>query len=213
MRRSRSAARAHGARRPYRGRRRRCPFGRDLHQARLPTGGARRLPVSVGKVLGRGVFVVDGKLYDAWAQPARADRRSQAGGASCRARTIGRTRRSPMPRRAGWSRDPRAICSRDLRFPGLAASHRRCRAHRQGALRQRFQGDQCRCRGARARLLPGHLLDRRRQAPRKAASKSLGSYFPRIRKAYLIGEAAEAFAQDAGRQGRRRAVAARSSAR
>ena len=33
--------------------------------------------VSVGKVLGRGIFVIDGKLYDAWGQSSSADLRSQ----------------------------------------------------------------------------------------------------------------------------------------
>ena len=32
--------------------------------------GANAVPVSIGKVLGRGIFVLEGKLYDAWDQPA-----------------------------------------------------------------------------------------------------------------------------------------------
>ena len=45
-------------------RRRRCAYRRDLH-APLLQWRAGCVPVSVGKVLGRGVFVVDGMLYDA----------------------------------------------------------------------------------------------------------------------------------------------------
>ena len=122
------------------------------------------MPVSVGKVLGRGVFVIDGKLYDAWDQPAAQIGDLERRAASCRAATIGRTRRSPMRPCAGLIRDPRAIVAAILRFPGLAHRIEDVGPYRQGPLRQRFQGDQRRCRGARAGLLSRYLLDRRRQA-------------------------------------------------
>ena len=49
-------------------------------------------------------------------------------------------------------------------FPGPGAPHGAGRPQGPRALRQRFQGDQCRCRGAGAVELPAHLLDRRRPA-------------------------------------------------
>jgi len=46
----------------------------DIHAAsictRLAAGGAEVVPVSIGKVLGRGIFAVDGALYDAQGQRA-----------------------------------------------------------------------------------------------------------------------------------------------
>ena len=42
---------------------------------------------------------------------------------------------------------------------------------------------------------PRYFLDRGRQARRTGGIESLAPHFPRIRKAYLIGEAAEEFAR------------------
>ena len=80
-------------------------------------------------------------------------------------------------------------------FPGLAHRMEVDRPARIGALRQRFQGDQCR-RGARARSPPstrstGSPAARRR----RAASSRSKEYFPRIAKAYLIGTAADEFSE------------------
>ena len=49
-------------------------------------------------------------------------------------------------------------------FPGLAHRMEEVGQAGQGDLHQRFQGDQRRCGGPRPCLVPGHLLDRRRQA-------------------------------------------------
>ncbi len=75
----------------------------DQHSAAIYTqlsasADAETVPVSVGKVLGRGIFVVDGALYD-----AQTSARDKGDGSGHRlrifpARTIGRMRRSPMPR-------------------------------------------------------------------------------------------------------------------
>ena len=71
-------------------------YGAAIFTALSANGGPPASPVSVGKVLGRGVFVLDGVLYDAQNGHAAQmmDLRPRR---ICRARTIGRTRRSPMP--------------------------------------------------------------------------------------------------------------------
>ena len=137
---------------------------------------ADAVAVSIGKVLGRGVFVIDGKLYDAWDQPS-----AQIGDLKAAAH---------LPGSHNWQnaalayaavrrliRDPRAIFASILQVPRPCASHRRCGPDRQGPLRQRFQGDECRCRRARARLFPGRVLDRRRprQGRRHRRSRALFS--------------------------------------
>src|SRR5258707_929693 len=46
------------------------PFASSIFTHHVSNGGPVAIPVSVGKVLGRGVFVVDGGLYDALGQRA-----------------------------------------------------------------------------------------------------------------------------------------------
>ena len=78
-------------------------------------------------------------------------------------------------------------------FPGLA--------HRMETVAivdgVRFVNDskatQCRRRAAGAQRLPKSLLDRRRR-PKDGGIDSLDDLFPRVAKAYLVGEAADAFA-------------------
>ena len=122
-------------------------------------------------------------------------RRSPRSAASARCAGCTMRRTPPAPRRRRWRSAFRPKRSRlGLRsFPGLA--HRMEEVGRRGArsLRQRFQGDQCQFRGAGAGLLQRHFLDRRRQAEDRRHRIAAG-FFPRIRKAYLIGEAAEEFA-------------------
>jgi UDP-N-acetylmuramoylalanine--D-glutamate ligase len=82
-------------------------------------------------------------------------------------------------------RDPAGTVS----FPGLAHRMEQVGAQGQRAVRQRLEGDQCGRPLARARSFTRHLLDRGRQGQDRRHHLARG-YFPRIRKAYLIGEAA-----------------------
>ena len=157
-------------------------------------GGAAAVPVSVGKVLGRGIFVVDGALYDAQGQ--RAAKVMDAG------RRAAPSRRAQLAECAlayaaaqVFVKDTRAIAAAIASFPGLA--HRMEEVGRIGktALHQRFQGHQRRCHGAGAGLLSRYFLDRGRQAQGRRHREPGATIFPRIRKAYLIGEAADAFAR------------------
>ncbi len=153
--------------------------------------GANAVAVSVGKVLGRGVFVIDGRLYDAWDQPAAAmgDLKSAA----------------HLPGSHNWQnaalayagvrrllRDPRAIAAAMLRFPGLA--HRMEDVGRIGKVR--FVNDSKATNAdaaARALACYWDIFWIAGGKPKEGGIGDLEEYFPRVRKAYLIGEAAEAF--------------------
>jgi UDP-N-acetylmuramoylalanine--D-glutamate ligase len=155
--------------------------------------GSDALAVSIGKVLGRGIFVVDGKLYDAADQPPRfiADLKLAA----------------HLPGAHNWQnaalayagvrgllRDPRALVEAMLRFPGLA--HRIEDAGRIGKVR--FVNDSKATNAdaaARALACFGDIFWIAGGKPKEGGIASLAPYFSKLRKAYLIGEAAEAFAQ------------------
>jgi UDP-N-acetylmuramoylalanine--D-glutamate ligase len=150
------------------------------------------LAVSVGKVLGRGIFVVDGKLYDAAAQPPRfvADLKQAA----------------HLPGAHNWQNaalayggvrrlveDTRALTEAMLHFPGLA--HRIEDAGRIGKVR--FVNDSKATNAdaaARALACFSDIFWIAGGKPKEGGIASLAPFFPKLRKAYLIGEAADAFA-------------------
>jgi len=160
---------------------------------RLMAGESREaIAVSVGRVLGRGAFVIDGMLYDASKHPADE---------------IGNIKAAPHLRGAhNWQnaalaysavrplvRDSAAIMTAILRFPGLA--------HRMEEIRQignvRFVNDSKATNAEAASRALACFEDIFWIAGGKAKEggiESLAPYFERIRKAYLIGEAAEKFA-------------------
>ena len=88
---------------------------------------------------------------------------------------------------------PAAIQARAAFVSGPCASHGGGRPQGQRAVRQRFQGHQCGLRRAGARLLPD-IFWIAGGKPKTGGIDSLAGFFPRIRKAYLIGEAAADFA-------------------
>jgi len=160
-----------------------------LGASRIPDA----VPVSVRKVLGRGVFVLDGKLYDAWDQPAVlvGDIKAAAN----------------LPGSHNWQnaalayaavrrlvRDPRAVVASIVRFPGLA--HRIEDVGRIGKVR--FINDSKATNAdaaARALACYSDIFWIAGGKGKEGGIKDLAPYFPRLRKAYLIGEAAEAFAK------------------
>ena len=82
-------------------------------------------------------------------------------------------------------------------FSGARAPYGTGGPPRQRAVRQRLQGHQCGRGRACAVVLRRYFLDRRGK-PKLGGIASLAEYFPRIRKAYLIGEAAAEFAATLG---------------
>jgi UDP-N-acetylmuramoylalanine--D-glutamate ligase len=168
----------------------------DSHSASIYTslsaaGGAEAVAVSVGKVLGRGVFVIEGQLYDAWGQPAAP---------------VGDLNTAPrLPGAHNWQnaalayaavrslvKDRSAIMQAITRFPGLA--HRIEEVGRIGKVR--FVNDSKATNAdaaARALACYPDIFWIAGGKAKEGGIADLAPYFPRMRRAYLIGDAAEAF--------------------
>jgi UDP-N-acetylmuramoylalanine--D-glutamate ligase len=159
---------------------------------KLSGSGKSALPVSVGKVLGRGVFVLDGVLYDS--QGGRANRVADLKDAA------------HLPGAHNWqngalayaatkpyAKDARAVASALMDFPGLA--HRMEDVGRIG--RVRFINDSKATNAdaaERALVCFDDIYWIAGGRAKEGGIESLAKHFPRIRKAYLIGEAAKDFA-------------------
>jgi len=159
-------------------------------------GGPAAVPVSVGKVLGRGVFVIDGTLYDAQGQRA--------------AKVMDLATAQNLPGAHNWqnaalayaatksyAKDARRAVEAIVDFPGLA--HRMEDVGRVGKVR--FVNDSKATNADAAAKALGCYPDIFWIAGGKAKEggiESLAPFFPRIRKAYLIGDAAEQFAATLG---------------
>jgi UDP-N-acetylmuramoylalanine--D-glutamate ligase len=156
-------------------------------------GGAQAHPVSVGKILGRGVFVVDGVLYDAMG--ARA------------IKVMDMATAAHLPGAHNWQNaalaygavrpfisDMKAIAAAIASFPGLA--HRMEDVGHIG--KTAFINDSKATNAdatARALAVYPDIFWIAGGKPKDGGIESLSSFFPRIRKAYLIGEAAAHFAR------------------
>jgi UDP-N-acetylmuramoylalanine--D-glutamate ligase len=153
--------------------------------------GTSAVPVSVGKVLGRGIFVIEGKLYDAWEQPAAL---------------IGDLNLAThLPGAHNWQnaalayaavkrlvRDSNRVFTAITHFPGLA--HRIEDVGRIGEIR--FINDSKATNAdaaARALAVYSDIFWIAGGKPKEGGIAELAPFFPRIRRAYLIGEAADAF--------------------
>jgi UDP-N-acetylmuramoylalanine--D-glutamate ligase len=150
-------------------------------------------PVSVGKVLGRGIFVVDGVLYDALA------------GRAVKVMEMGAALR--LPGAHNWQNaalaygavkpyvsDIKAIAAAIASFPGLA--HRMEDVGHIGKVA--FINDSKATNAdatARALAVYPDIFWIAGGKPKDGGIESLSGFFPRIRKAYLIGEAAPQFAR------------------
>jgi UDP-N-acetylmuramoylalanine--D-glutamate ligase len=160
----------------------------------LSAGGAAQAhPVSVGKVLGRGIFVVDGALYDAMG--ARAAKVMEMAAA---ARLPGAHNWQNAALAYGAVRpfisDTKAIAAAIASFPGLA--HRMEDVGHIG--KTVFINDSKATNAdatARALAVYGDIFWIAGGKPKEGGIESLSAFFPRIRKAYLIGEAAPGFAR------------------
>jgi len=157
------------------------------------SGGAQAQPVSVGKILGRGVFVVDGILYDAMGanavkvmDMAAAARLPGAHNWQNAALAYGAVRR--------FVSDTKAIAAAIASFPGLA--HRMEDVGHIG--KTVFINDSKATNAdatARALAVYPDIFWIAGGKPKEGGIESLSGFFPRIRKAYLIGEAAPQFAR------------------
>lgn len=172
----------------------------DTLTASIYTGfssGARETtPVSVGKVLGRGVFVLDGVLYDAQGQRAAA--------------VANLAMAAALPGAHNWQnaalayaavkplvKDARQIAAAIATFPGLP--HRIEDVGRVGKVRFVNDSKATNAEAAERALVcfPDIFWIAGGRA-KDGGIESLRSHFGRVRKAYLIGEAAESFAHTLG---------------
>lgn len=155
--------------------------------------GAKAIAVSVGKVLGRGIFVVDGVLYDA---------------TGLRAIKVMEMKDAPrLPGEHNWQNaalayaavkpfvlDAKAIAAAIASFPGLA--HRMENVG--GIGKTVFINDSKATNAeaaARALAVYPDIFWIAGGKPKEGGIEGLTRYFAHIRKAYLIGEAASAFAR------------------
>ncbi|HKD46151.1 MAG TPA: UDP-N-acetylmuramoyl-L-alanine--D-glutamate ligase [Rhizomicrobium sp.] len=168
-------------------------YSAAIFTALSAAGGAPAIPVSVGKVLGRGVFVVDGALYDAQSQ---------------RASKVMEVEDAPrLPGAHNWQnmalayaaarmfvKEPRAIAAAITSFPGLA--HRMEEVGRIGKVR--FVNDSKATNAdaaSRALACYPDIFWIAGGKPKEGGISGLAPYFSRIRKVYLIGEAAHDFSR------------------
>jgi len=167
-------------------------YSAAIHTRLAAMGGASTVPVSIGKVLGRGVFAVDGMLYDA--QSSRA------------AKIMDLSSASRLPGMHNWQnaalaysatrpfvKDPRMIAGAIASFPGLA--HRMEEVGRVGNVR--FVNDSKATNAdaaAKALACYSDIFWILGGKPKDGGIESLAPFFSRVRKAYLIGEAASQFA-------------------
>jgi UDP-N-acetylmuramoylalanine--D-glutamate ligase len=156
-------------------------------------GGPEAVPVSVGKVLGRGIFVLDGVLYDSQASHA--------------AKVLDVTEAAHLPGAHNWQnaalaysatrglvKDTRAIAEAIVSFPGLA--HRMEDVGHVGKVR--FVNDSKATNAdatERALVCFDDIFWIAGGREKEGGIKSLKPFFSRIRKAYLIGEAARHFVE------------------
>ena len=157
---------------------------------------ASLVPVSVGKALGRGVYVIDGVLYEATGQQtvnvgSLKPMRTLPGGHNWQNAAAA----FAAGRALGYLREK--ILSAFESFPGLA--HRmEIVAERDGV---RFVNDSKATNAdaaSKALAAYDNIYWIAGGKPKEGGISSLANLFPRVRKAYLIGEAAEDFAATLG---------------
>jgi UDP-N-acetylmuramoylalanine--D-glutamate ligase len=159
-------------------------------------GGAEAVPVSVGKVLGRGLFVVDGTLYDAQGQRATKVMDLSAvthlpGAHNWQNAALAYAATKPLVK------DSRAIARAIESFTGLA--HRMEDVGRVGKVRFINDSKATNAEAAERALVcfPDIYWIAGGRA-KEGGIESLSPLFGRIRKAYLIGDAAKDFARALG---------------
>jgi UDP-N-acetylmuramoylalanine--D-glutamate ligase len=160
---------------------------------KISAAGQQAIPVSVGKVLGRGIFVLDGALYDA--QGGRANK------------IVDLSQASHLPGMHNWqntalayaatktyARDARAVASAIMDFPGLA--HRIEDVGRVGPVRYINDSKATNADATeRALVCFPDIFWIAGGRSKEGGIESLAKHFPRVRKAYLVGEAAQDFAK------------------
>ena len=155
-------------------------------------GGPTVVPISVGKALGRGAYAIDGMLYDGTVRPS--------------AEVIDLRKIESLPGRHNWQNaiaayvavrrfvlDDRAIAKSFLSFSGLP--HRLEQVRRIGNLTFVNDSKATNAEAASHALATyDHIFWIAGGVAKSGGIEPLAPLFPRIQKAYLIGDAAKAFA-------------------
>lgn len=169
------------------------PHSSAIHTRLSARGDVTAIPVSIGKVLGRGVFAVDGVLYDALA--SRAMKVMDFAGAP---RLLGahnwQNAALAFAATLPFVKDVRAVADAIASFPGLP--HRIEEVARAGKVR--FVNDSKATNAdaaAKALACYSDVFWIAGGRAKEGGIESLSPYFRRLRKAYLIGEASSLFAQ------------------
>ena len=165
----------------------------ELSAAAKARNSAAANPVSVGKVLGRGIFVVDGALYDALSGRANkvmemADAQRLPGAHNWQNAALAYGAVKP------FLSDTRQIIAAIASFPGLA--HRMEDVGHIGNV-SFINDSKATNADATARALATYpdIFWIAGGKAKDGGIESLSPYFPRVRKAYLIGDAAAVFAR------------------
>ncbi|HEX6114600.1 MAG TPA: UDP-N-acetylmuramoyl-L-alanine--D-glutamate ligase [Geminicoccaceae bacterium] len=167
--------------------------GRDLHEEIARRGRQRALPIAVGRALDRGVYVIDGQLFDAVDGPAEAviDLRPIA---SLRGAHNWQNAAAAYGAARALGLAPAAIASGLPRFSGLA--------HRLESVAtidgvQFVNDSKATNPEAAARALASFdaIYWIAGGRPKAGGLDAVLPWLDRVRHAYLIGEAAEAFAR------------------
>lgn len=168
-------------------------YSMDICTAVSASRGPRVVPISVGKTLGRGVYVLDGTLYDGTGtqtvkagdfRPLRTLAGAHNWQNAAAAYAVGRA--------LGFSRDK--ILTAFESFPGLA--HRMEIVAEEAGVRYVNDSKATNADAASKALATYHNIYWIIGGKAKAGGiETLGDYFPRIRRAYLIGAASDEFAR------------------
>ena len=152
--------------------------------------------IAVGHAVENGVWAADGVLVEmeGGQETGRAD---LAGIGSLRGAHNWQNAAAAYALARSQGLDAGAIQQGLKSFAGLAHRMEQVARRGQRAVRQRLQGDQCGCGRQGAGKLRRHLLDHRRPG-QGGRARGLEPFYPKIARAYLIGEAAEAFARQLG---------------
>ena len=166
---------------------------------RSPRSGrqARRARSRSKNPLADGVYVEHEPIVRA-SGGARSEVAGSAASARCAACTMRRTRPAPSACALALGVEQGRAAERLAQLPGPGAPHGAGRPARPRAVRQRLQGHQRRRGRAGAVVASAISTGSPAASRRQGGIAGLAEFFPRIRKAYLIGEAAPEFAATLG---------------
>lgn len=169
------------------------PYTQEICTSISATEKRNTIPISVGKALGRGVYAIDGVLYDGVVRPSTEIVNLRAA-AALTGRHNWQNAAAAFAATREFVRDRKRLGNALLSFPGLA--HRLEKIASAGNIK--FINDSKATNAeATANALAAFediywILG---GIPKDGGIEKLRAFFPRVKKAYLIGQAAESFSK------------------